>query len=131
MSIILWIIGGFIAVAVAYVLFKLAAAFLGLSLLLGAITWLVFDSFWAGAIIGGVITLIRFISSPGDFLDDAMEDPVISSSGGSSSASDTVRMVDQNGCSQEVEKRLEDASGFYDQYGNRWDKLSDGSYVKR
>lgn len=91
MSIILWIIGGIIGLAAAIILFKLAAAFLGLSLLLGGLTWLIFDSFWTGAIIGFVITLIMFFSDPGEFLDNAMESYSGSSgsSGTSSSGSST------------------------------------------
>lgn len=46
MEILLYIVLGIISMAVAIVLFKIAAALVGLSLVLGGITWLIFDSFW-------------------------------------------------------------------------------------
>lgn len=72
--VILYIIGGFILLALLILVLKLAAALLGLSLTLGFITWLLFDSFWTGAIIGGVITAILVIKDPEEFFENALEE---------------------------------------------------------
>lgn len=130
MEIILWIVGGFIALVIAYVLLKLAAAFLGLSVLLGGITWLIFDSFWIGAGIGLAITIIRFISDPGEFLDSAMESH--SGNGGSSSSSSSSTssqryFMDNHGCRHDI--RYEDATSVTDQYGDKYQKDINGNII--
>lgn len=127
MEIILWIIGGVLALALAWVLLKLVAMLAGLSVVLGFITWLFFDSFWTGAIIGGVITAILVIRDPGEFFDRAMDDPAPSTP----SPRETIRMTYPNGESEILEKNCEDSSGFYDQYGHKWERQSDGTYIKR
>lgn len=129
MEIILWIVGGIVVLAIAWVLLKLVAALAGLSLVLGTLTWLFFDSFWTGVIIGAIITVILIINDPDDFFDSAMEDPQPSRS--SNSSSETIRMTFEDGSSEILEKNCEDASGFYDQYGHKWERQSDGTYMKR
>lgn len=131
MEIILWIVGGVIVLALAWVLLKLVAMLVGLSLVLGFLTWLFFDSFWVGAIIGGVITLIMVITNPHEFFERAMEEPMPSSKKPAPPSKNIVSMRDGAGRNFEVEKRLETTDGFYDEYGNYWQRQSDDSYIKR
>lgn len=131
MEIILWIVGGVIVVALAWVLLKLVAMLVGLSLVLGFLTWLFFDSFWVGAIIGGVITLIMVISNPHEFFERAMEDPQPSSKKPTPPSNEMVNMQDQNGNYFKVEKHLETTDGFYDQYGYYWKHQGNDRYSRR
>ncbi len=130
MEIILYIILGIIGLAIAYVLLKIAAALLGLSLVLGAITWLIFDSFWAGAIIGGVFTLVMIIKNRGEYLDDFINDSAGSSStsrsSGSSSSSKRYLQTDEGN----VEISHDYSGGYVDVYGHRWEQQTNGSYKR-
>lgn len=129
MEILLYIVLGIIGLAVAIVLFKIAAALVGLSLVLGGITWLIFDSFWAGAIIGGIITLIMIIKDPGEYFDDFVNDSATShSSSRSSSTNGNKRYLRTD--EGNVEIYCDYAGGVEDVNGNRWEKQLDGTYKK-
>lgn len=131
MEIILYIIGGIIVLAVAIVLLKLVAALIGPALILGFITWLIFDSFWAGAIIGGVITVILIINDPGEFFSDALEEIPTKSSSSRSSGGSEVYMKGSDGRKYECgENPTTYAGGIIDNYGHKWEKQLDGSYKK-
>lgn len=127
MEILLYIVLGIIGLAIAYVLLKIAAALLGLSLVLGVVSWLIFDNFWLGAILGGIITLIMIIKDPGEYFDDIINTHSGSSSsskGGTSGSSKRYIHTDEG----DVEVYCDTAGGVEDVYGNRWTRQSNGSY---
>lgn len=132
MEIIFYIVVGIIALILAIVLLKLIAALVGLSLVFGFLTWLIFDSFWAGAAIGGIITAIMVISDPSGFFENAMEDaPTSSDSSDSSNKSSKVIMRGSDGQSYDCGSNPTTyAGGIEDNYGNKWEKQLDGSYKK-
>lgn len=127
MSIILWIIGGLIALAVAFFLLKLVMTLLGLSLLLGGLSWLIFDTFWAGAVLGGIMTIIWIIRDPDSFWDNVAEWGNTPSGSSSSSSPDEpkqyIRTPEGN-----VEIYSNYAGGFIDVNGHKWEEQLDGSY---
>ena len=126
--IIIYIVLGLVALAIAVILFKILAMLCGLSIVLGGITWLFFDSFWAGCIIGGLITLIMILSSPREYFSDLMEEATSShsSSGGGSSSSSGERIRDKYGNWREVTYR--DSTTMWDDNGHKYTKGSDGNW---
>lgn len=127
METVFYIILGLIGLALAIFLLKLVCLLCGLSVVLGFITWLIFDSFWIGAGIGGVLTLILIISDPEEFFDNVFDDPPTKSSSSSSSSSSEKYIRTSNG---DVKVIYEDSDSVTDEYGHKWKKKSDGSFER-
>lgn len=122
--IIIYILLGIVALGIALFLLKFIAILVGPALLFGGISWLVFDSFWPGCVLGGAMTLITFIRNPGKFLSDAAEEAASSSEGNSkksvSSSSTGYRILDKYGNWREVVYM--DGNHAWDEYGNEYVK---------
>lgn len=128
--IIIYIILGIIALAVAIFLLKFFMMLLGPALVGGFVTWLIWDNFWVGAAIGGVITLIAILRNPGDFFSDLFEEastPINSSSSSSSSYSSNKEYItDRYGNKREV--RYHDSDSIWDDNGTQY-RSDDGGYT--
>ncbi len=125
MEIIIYIILGLFALAIAVFLLKVLLMLCGPALILGGLTWLIFDSFWLGCIIGGIITLILILKDPEGFFSDIINEASKSSSSGGSSSSSKEYIKDKWGNQREVTYR--DSNSMYDDYGNRYRSDDGGS----
>lgn len=128
--IIIYILLGIVALGIALFLLKLIAILVGPALLLGGISWLVFDSFWPGCVLGGTLTLIAFIRNPGEFLSDAIEEAASSSEGSSekstSSSSTGYRICDEYGNWRDVV--YIDSNHAWDDNGHKYVKDDSGRW---
>lgn len=130
MEIILYIILGFIVLGIAIVLLRFVALIAGPALLLGGLSWLIFDSFWPGCILGGLITLIGIIRDPSGFFDDAFDEATtpINSTSSSTPRSSGKTIRDKWGNTRDI--TYEDADSITDDYGNNYRKGSDGNWYQ-
>ncbi|MDE5733999.1 MAG: hypothetical protein K2H83_02530 [Duncaniella sp.] len=127
--IIIYILLGLVALGIAIFLLKILAMLCGLAIVLGGITWLIFDSFWIGCIIGGLITLVIILRSPREYFEDLFDEAASSSSsssGGSSSNSSGERVRDKYGNWRQV--TYKDSTTMWDDYGHKYTKDSDGNW---
>lgn len=125
--IVVYIILGLIVLGVAIFLFKFLLMLLGLPLVGGFVTWLIWDNFWIGAAIGGVITLITILRNPGEYFSDLIDEASRSGSLSSSSSSSASKeyITDRWGNKREV--RYRDSNSMWDDYGNHYRSDDGGS----
>lgn len=119
---IIYILLGIMALALAVFLIKALALLVGPSLVFGFITWLLFDSFWLGCIIGAFIPIIGIIRSPRRYFEDLLEEAgtfAPTSSGNSKSSNSSKQMIkDKYGNWREVSTM--DSTTAYDDYGHKY-----------
>ena len=122
--VIIYIILGFIALGLAVFLFKILAMLCGLALTLGFVTWLIFDSFWTGCIIGGIITLVMILKNPGEYFDDLVDEASRHTPSSSSTSRRSVETIrDEFGVEREVSMRTN--TDLYTSNGHHY-KSNDG-----